>query len=127
MNVRAAQTGYGTAQKNVGTPRAVEARVLAQVTRALAIADESRETDFLTFVTALNANADLWRVFAQDLASPENQLPLELRRSLFALAGFVHDETGRILSSSRSAADLCTINRDILVGLCADQSVQVAP
>lgn len=124
MNIRVAQNGYGTAQRNVGTPRAVEIDVLAQITRTLRAAEAARETEYVAFVDALQANAELWRIFAQDLSDTGNGLPLELRRGLFALAGFVHDETNRILLNGTTSEELCAINHDILTGLRQSNPVE---
>jgi len=126
MNMQTAKNGYGTARRNVSTPRAVEVSVLTRVTSVLAAAEPFRETAYADFVDALQTNAALWRLFAQDLSSPNNGLPMELRQRLFALAGFVHDETNRVLVDGVSAAALCDINRDILAGLSENTSSEVA-
>lgn len=126
MNIRTAQNGYGTAQRNVGTPRSVEASVLGRITRTLIAAAQDRDTSYAAYVDALQANSDLWRIFARDLSSPENALPMDLRKQLFALAGFVHDETSRILVSGAGVENLSAINMDILSGLSAVQPAQVA-
>lgn len=126
MTSQAAQKGYGHAQRSAGTARGVEMRVLSNITSTLIRANRTRDTAYSDFVDALKANADIWRLFAQDLSHPANGLPMELRQRLFALAGFVHDETNRILQGTCDASDLCAINKDILIGLSDHEPVAVA-
>lgn len=112
-----AQAGYGRASQPVKTPRASEYEAVARITRELQRANSTRQTDFPTFVTAVQANRRLWSAFALDLASEENALPLSLRAQLLSLASFTFKTSAQAIADTSSVQPLIDINLSVMRGL----------
>ncbi|MGY6550173.1 MAG: flagellar biosynthesis regulator FlaF [Roseinatronobacter sp.] len=101
------------------SPRAVEYQLLAQITRRMQSAADGGATRFSALLTAVDENRTLWVEFAQDLAFPENPLPLDLKRNLVQLAGFVVNESDRIARGQAECSTLIDINIAVMKGLGA--------
>ncbi len=113
---------YGQAAYNSipqpGNPRATEAWALTEAARRMSLAQkpEISEEDMLT---AVRLNWRLWTIFQAELASPESELPLEMRQDMLSLCNFIDKRTVEIISDGdRSKIDvLININRQIAAGL----------
>jgi len=101
-----------------GNPRATEAWALTEAARRMSLAQkpEVSEEDMLA---TLRLNWRLWTIFQAELASPECQLPLEMRQDMLSLCNFIDKRTVEIISDAdRSKLDvLININRQIAAGL----------
>lgn len=91
--------------------------VILDVTRALSAARDRRGYDFPGFVAALNKNERLWVEIGAQVAAPDNQLPQQLRASLFYMSRFVTHHTSEIMQGSGSVQNLIEMNVAILRGL----------
>lgn len=102
--------------------RAVEAQIVGQVTARLRSAAQSADTDFPTFVQALQDNRRMWLILASDVADSDNGLAKELRAQIFYLAEFTQQHTGKVLRNRASADALIEINTAVLRGLNAGKA-----
>lgn len=112
-----AQGAYAEAATPIRTSRSLEYDTIARVTHQLQAATVNKETDYTSFVKALDTNRKLWRILATDVSSPGNKLPVELKSRIFYLAEFTFHETRKILKRNGSVAELVNLNLEILRGL----------
>jgi flagellar protein FlaF len=75
---------------------------------------------------ALRYNQRLWTFFQSELAADDCALPLELRRNLLQLSGFVDKRTFEMLSAPtpEGLQALIEIDRNIATGLSAQIEMQ---
>lgn len=112
-----AQTAYTTSAAPIRTARGTEYTAFAKITHQLRVAAVKKKTSFPEFVKALDDNRKLWNILARDVASPNNQLPKELRAQIFYLAEFTRQHTSDILKGKADAASIIEINTSIMRGL----------
>lgn len=115
-----AYKNYNTAQTSSEDPRAIEYRLLGQVTAALIGANENPK-DVKRRVEAVLWNQKVWAAFREDLVDPGNKLPLELRGQLISLSIFVERQTFELLDLEKQPdfEPLIDINKNIMEGLAA--------
>ncbi|MFA8386145.1 MAG: flagellar biosynthesis regulator FlaF [Pelagibaca sp.] len=101
-----------------------EIEIILETTRRLKRADEMRDTDFPTFVSALQDNRKLWITLAANVADSQNRLPRELRAKIFYLSEFVQAYTRKILTEELSSYPLFDINVAILRGLTSKRNTE---
>ena len=120
MNEKSGSSSYVRVQRMGGAPRNTEARALIEATRRLFQAQKS-QADGEEFRAALAFNLRLWNVFANDLTSPTNQLPADLKGNLMTLFRFVDQRTARALRERKAPLldTLISINRNVAQGLTA--------
>jgi len=120
MNEKSGSSSYVRVQRMGGAPRETETRALIEATRRLFQAQKSQPNGE-EFRTALTFNLRLWNVFANDLTSPTNQLPPDLKSNLMTLFRFLYERTARALRKHNAAVrdTLISINRNIAQGLTA--------
>jgi flagellar biosynthesis activator protein FlaF len=99
------------------TARGAEYEVVARITHRMRSATQQGKTAFPELVAALDENRRLWSAFAEDVASPKNALPQDVRARIAYLAEFTFGQTGKILAGKASAAPLIEINTAIMRGL----------
>lgn len=99
------------------TARSAEYEVVAGITHRIRSATHQGKTAFPELVAALDENRRLWSAFAEDVASPQNGLPQELRTRIAYLAEFTFGQTSKILAGTASALPLIEINTAIMRGL----------
>ena len=119
MNAPAfARSAYGAQAHSIKTPRDIEHDTLARITARLRRAAEAQGPGaHPELVAALHENAQLWTVFAEDLAAPGNAYPDTLRAGLISLAGFALQHTGKVLRQQGDIAPLIDINTSVMRGL----------
>jgi len=112
-------TGYNAyrrVQNASESPRAVERRLLGDVSAALIRAKEN-PTDIPRLIDALLWNKQVWDHFMIDLNDEENKLPLDLKRNLIGLGLWVNRETQRVMDGETDCGTLIEINQIIMDGL----------
>lgn len=88
-------------------------RSLESLQKAEVAGPQTREA-----VEAIHLTRSLWSILVEDLASPENQLPEDLRGSLISIGLWVMRETDAIrLGRQKSFAALIDITTSIRDGL----------
>ncbi len=120
-------SAYKKTIKNTETPRAVERRILNQVTARLeehvgafdSTDDKKARLSILagSLRDALQDNIRIWNAFQSDLLKTDNSLPAADRAGLISLSKFVEKRTSELLKGEQSLASLVDINRQIIRGL----------
>ena len=117
-----ATTGYGDAQIAFHDFRQTEYRAFAESTRRLRLAADVAGDEagaFAGLAEALHDNVRLWMVLAADVAGPDNELPAQLRASIFYLAEFTRVQSAKVLAGDASADALIDVNTAVMKGLRA--------
>jgi flagellar protein FlaF len=117
------------------SPRQIEARVFARITGALtrysdsysaATTNEERNRVLADGLRAhLAENQKLWIALRDDLASPGNSLPAELRAQLLSLALWVERQSLQVQGGRPGLKALIQVNDSILAGLSRAHSSTV--
>jgi flagellar biosynthesis activator protein FlaF len=97
-------------------PRAVEHRLMNQVTGALINVHNSNQRG-AALVETLHWNRDVWNTFSALCSGSENGLPAPLRAGIISLALWVDRHSSEVIAGRGSVADLIEINRMIMEGL----------
>jgi flagellar biosynthesis activator protein FlaF len=100
------------------SPRAVEHRLLGQVTGALITAMHTGQSGS-ALVDTLHWNREMWSTFSATCAGSDNRLPPALRASIISLALWVDRHTSEVIAGKASVEDLIEVNRMIMDGLSA--------
>jgi flagellar biosynthesis activator protein FlaF len=114
-----ALSAYANVQRQVQSPRELEASVLMKAaTRLQGIRDnwEARQADL---DEALVYNRKLWTILFTSVVAEENPLPVEIKRNVAQIANYVFNHTLSMISNPdpERLGVLITINRDIAAGL----------
>jgi flagellar protein FlaF len=118
-------TAYAAVQNAMETPRDLEIRAIAHVTRQLTEAN-APGAEPLTRVRALNSNAKLWSILVQDLSTPENALPEMIKASYISLGLFAHRTSVAALTAPADLTTLIGLNTDILEALDQQRQASLA-
>ena len=113
MSLRA----YQQAAQRAETPRDVEYRLFAQVTRALLDVKSTPREDFSAWIDVLHWNRRIWAALADDCAQASNALPDETRAQVISLSLFVHRTTSQVMRSETDIDVLIDLNRTMMQGL----------
>lgn len=113
MSLRA----YQQAATRAESPREMEYRLFAQVTRALMEAAQLDESQVARRTDALDWNRRLWSTLGSDCADPANQLPAPLRASIISLSIWVGKHTTLVIRRQEEIEPLIEVNRMIMQGL----------
>ena len=113
MSLRA----YQQAAQRAETPRDVEYRLFAQVTRALLDVKSTPREDFSAWIDVLHWNRRVWATLADDCAQPGNALPEATRAQIISLSLFVHRHTSHVMRREGDIETLIELNRMIMQGL----------
>ncbi len=105
---------YQQASRNSENPRQTEYRAFAIFTRAL---EEAEAEGPVAIVKAVADNRQLWLTLQMDLASPENQLPKELKAQLLSIAIWVNRYSNGAMKNEASLESLISVNKQIMEGL----------
>jgi len=68
------------------------------------------------FHKAVHWNLRMWLTFQEDLSSPDNKLPDEIKAGIISLSIWVEKETFRILKGESKLDDMIEFNRTIMAG-----------
>jgi flagellar protein FlaF len=107
---------YQRMQNVAEDPRAIEYRLLGQVTAALMDAERDPK-NAAKLVDAALWNRRVWSAFKVDLLDPGNRLPEALRGKLVSIALWVERETAQILAFKTDVSWVIGINKSIMDGL----------
>jgi flagellar protein FlaF len=118
-----AQT-YAKNAQETGNPRELEAQLLMRAASKLQAVKDGEVTGNLNIISAVRYNRRLWLIFADALASAENQLPPEIKKNVTSLAMFVLNRSRMIETATEPNPErlgvLININREIAAGLRAN-------
>jgi flagellar protein FlaF len=117
---------YQQAATRAESPRDLEYRLFAQVTRALMEAAKLPVDDFAGRMDALDWNRRVWSTLAADCSQADNQLPKPLRASLISLSIWVGKHTTLVIRKQEDFEPLIEINRMIMQGLAGDTASAAA-
>ena len=113
MSLRA----YQQVAQRAETPRDVEYRLFAQVTRALLDVKSKPREDLRAWIDVLHWNRRLWAALADDCAQPGNALPESTRAQIISLSLFVHRTTSQVMRREADVDTLIDLNRTMMQGL----------
>jgi flagellar protein FlaF len=113
---------YQRAAQQAETPRESEYRLFGQVTRALIEAAAVDASDFKTRIEALDWNRRVWTALAADCATPENNLPLNVRAQIISLSIWVSRHTSAVMRREETIEPLIDVNKIIMQGLAGRQA-----
>ena len=108
---------YQQAATRAESPRDLEYRLFAQVTRALMDASRLDRTEFGARMDALDWNRRLWSTLATDCGQPGNAMSPHLRASIISLSIWVGKHTSLVIRGREDFEPLIEINRMIMQGL----------
>src|ERR1700722_7815646 len=107
MSLRA----YQQAAQRAETPRDVEYRLFAQVTRALLDVKSTPREDIRAWIDILHWNRRVWAALADDCAQVDNALPDATRAQIISLSLFVHRTTSQVMRREAEIDVLIDLNR----------------
>jgi flagellar biosynthesis activator protein FlaF len=113
MSLRA----YQQAAQRAETPRDVEYRLFAQVTRALLDVKSKPREDLRAWIDVLHWNRRIWAALADDCAQASNALPEATRAQVISLSLFVHRTTSQVMRGETDVDVLIDLNRTMMQGL----------
>ena len=108
---------YQNAAQRAESPRELEYRLFADVTRSLIDASKKDLSEVGARMEALDWNRRLWEVLAGDCAAPQNGLDDATRAQVISLALFVQRHTPKVFAGGEGFEPLVEINRTIMQGL----------
>ncbi len=107
---------YQRAQAMAERPRAVERRLMTEITREMRRAsDEGLHSAAL--MPFLHRNREVWNALSAACAGTGNLLPAPMRASIISLALFVDRFTSHVIAGRESIDELITLNLSIIDGL----------
>ncbi len=106
---------YLSTQSMVETPAALEIRAFNFVNNAL----ETAGNNTALRASALQRNLRLWSLLQNDLMSPDNKLPDDVKKSLLRVAYFAQDYSYKAIGTDMPLEPVITVNRDIMEGLAS--------
>ncbi len=115
--VALAKNGYEDPSMMTGDTRGVEYQVFARITRLLANPNVNAPDYSAKLTEALHKNLQLWTILAVDVANDNNDLPAQLRSSIFYLAEFTRQHTAKVHAREADTKVLVDINTMIMRGL----------
>ena len=113
---------YQDIDKTTMSGRETEARVLTQAAIKLQECRRNwREGKFEELDAALRYNQKIWSIFQTELAKKDNPLPIQIKRDLLKLAGFIDRRIFETMSfpSPEKLDIIIKINQNIAAGLRA--------
>lgn len=106
---------YGASDAVIRSERSIEFQAFARVTSALALAEDTKDTNKLA--QAVYENRKLWNILASDVAEDQNELPEDLRANIISLSLFVMRHSSEVLKGNGATDTLIEINKSIMRGL----------
>lgn len=112
---------YEKNAQEIGNPRELEAQLLMRAATKLQAVKDGTVTKMADILSAIRYNRLLWLVFAISTNSPDNPLPIEIRKNVISLAVFVMNRSIALEIATEPTPervdDLININRQIAAGL----------
>lgn len=121
MLAEKARLAYGAMGRGIQTPKEIEYKAFAKVTRGLKLAAENAASDIGQRAKALHENRQLWTILATDLAGAGNKLQPSLRADLLSLAAFSINQSSLAMKNPALLAGLIDVNTTIMRGLGAQK------
>lgn len=113
-----AENAYTSSSPHTGTPRGVEYKLLARVTRQLtASEDDAGPNRLAERAQAIYDNERLWRTLAADVAESGNRLPKELRSKILYLYEFTRQHSRKVMQGAATAKILIEVNTAVMRGI----------
>jgi flagellar biosynthesis activator protein FlaF len=112
---------YSKTAQETGNPRELEAQLLMRAASKLQAVKDGTVTKMADVLSAVRYNRLLWLVFAISTNSPDNPLPIEIRKNVISLAVFVVNRSLALEIATEPTPErvdvLININREIAAGL----------
>lgn len=122
--LRSPLQAYDQGSKATTSNRGLEANALFKTARLLEDCQKSWDAPEtrLRLREALKRNQRLWTLFQAELARPDHELPVDLRRDLLRISAFIDKRTFELLSAPEpeKLTALIDINRQIASGLSTE-------
>ncbi|NKE43533.1 hypothetical protein HB662_02000 [Roseomonas frigidaquae] len=109
---------YAATQNAVASPREIELRAFRYVNGLMAAARDTRSR-----AVALEKVHRMWSILINDLGSPGNKLPAELRGRLISLGLWAQKQTDLRLDDGGSLEPLMALHRDMIEALESQRGV----
>lgn len=116
---------YQRAHRAAEHPRAMEFRLLAEISREIEQAWASGWRG-VQLMPALHRNREMWSTFAAACGPADNELPAELRASIISLALWVDRYTSAVMAGREDVDALLDVNRLLMDGLSGAAAVRSA-
>ena len=113
MSLRA----YQQAAQRAETPRDVEYRLFAEVTRALMDLKSTPRSEIQAWIRVLHWNRRVWAALADDCSQDSNALPEATRAQIISLSLFVHRTCSHVMREEADIETLIELNRTMMQGL----------
>ncbi len=107
---------YQRAQSMAERPRAVERRLMTEITREMRSASDNGLHN-AELMPVLHRNRELWNALSAACAGTGNLLPAPMRASVISLALFVDRFTSMVIAGRESIDELIALNLSIIDGL----------
>lgn len=107
---------YQRARTMVENPRAMEYRLMNQITGDMIQARDSGLSG-AALIPVLHRNREVWGAFSDACGARGNQLPDALRASIISIGLWVDRFTSDVVAGRDSVDELITVNRSIIEGL----------
>jgi flagellar protein FlaF len=107
---------YRRNQLNAESPRAMERRLLAEITSEIVTASE-KGLRGPALISALHRNRELWAVLQAACLDDENRLEERTRATIVSLALWVNRFTSQVVAGSEDAEPLIEVNRAMISAL----------
>ena len=117
---------YQQAATRAESPRDLEYRLFAQVTRALMEAALLDRSEISRRADALDWNRRVWSTLGMECNRPDNLLPPQLRASIISLSIWVGRHTTLVIRNKEDIEPLIEINRMIMQGLSSQGAAAAA-
>lgn len=106
-------------------PRAVERRLLTEITREMRTASEDGLCSG-ALMPVLHRNREVWNALSAACGGTGNQLPAPMRAGVISLALFVDRFTSQVVAGRESMDALIDINLSIIDGLATARTAASA-
>lgn len=113
------QQAYRTARAFAERPRAVEHRLMTEITGEM-ISARDAGIGAAALVPALHRNREVWSIFSAVCGATGNRLPAPLRASIISLSIWVDRFTSDVVAGREPIDALIDVNRAIIEGLAAN-------
>jgi flagellar biosynthesis activator protein FlaF len=107
---------YKQAQARIESPRAVERRLMTEITNEMMNA-RSAQYRGSQLMPALHRNREVWQTFSAVCGAPGNKLPAAVRAGVISLSLWVDRYTSDVVAGRESIDDLIDVNLAIIEGL----------
>ena len=108
---------YDASDTTIRSERSIEYQAFAKATSAMVMYEKRGSPEYGELSEIVHKNRQLWNVLGNDVLSEGNELPAELRASIFSLSQFVAQHSAKVLKKEASLDTLVELNKTIMRGL----------